>query len=113
MARHGVIKRYSASPNPKALGYDLTVVVELKVDSGRADLLDAMQRTFKACPQVQQCYYVAVACDFVLIMLVRSMAQYVALTCELFFANGNVQSFKTLVAMDRVKTGAGVPVDGG
>ncbi|MCA0175255.1 MAG: Lrp/AsnC family transcriptional regulator [Proteobacteria bacterium] len=113
LARHGVIERYSACLNPQALGYGLTVVVEIQVDNERADLLDAMQRTFKACPQVQQCYYVAGECDFVLIMLVRSMEQYVTLTRELFFASGNVKSFKTLVAMDRVKTGAGVPVEGG
>lgn len=112
LAQQGVIERHSALLNPQALGYPLTVVVEVKVDSERADLLDAMQRTFKACPQVQQCYYVAGECDFVLIMLVRSMEQYVALTRELFFESGNVKSFKTLVAMDRVKTGATVPVDG-
>ena len=60
---------------------------------------------------MQQCYYVAGAWDFVLIFLVRSMDQYVALTRELFFASGNVKTFNTLVAMNRVKTGSSVPVD--
>lgn len=55
----GVIERFSASLNPKALGYDLTVIVEVKAENERADLLDEMQRRFAACPQVQQCYYVA------------------------------------------------------
>lgn len=39
------------------------------------------------------------------------MDQYVALTRELFFASGNVKTFNTLVAMNRVKTGSSVPVD--
>lgn len=107
----GVIEGFSARLNPKAMGYDLTVIVEVKAENERADLLDEMQRRFAACPQVQQCYYVAGAWDFVLIFLVRSMDQYVALTRELFFESGNVKSFNTLVAMNRVKTGAGVPVD--
>lgn len=107
----GVIERFSASLNPKALGYDLTVIVEVKAENERADLLDEMQRRFAACPQVQQCYYVAGAWDFVLIFLVRSMDQYVALTRELFFTSGNVKTFNTLVAMNRVKTGSSVPVD--
>ena len=107
----GVIERFSASLNPKALGYDLSVIVQLKAENERADLLDAMQRRFAACPQVQQCYYVAGEWDFVLVFLVRSMDQYVELTRELFFAGGNVKSFNTLVAMNRVKTGNTVPVD--
>ena len=39
------------------------------------------------------------------------MEQYVELTRELFFQSGNVKSFNTLVAMNRVKTGNTVPVD--
>jgi len=107
----GVIENYAARLNPQALGYDLTVVVEVKAENERAHLLDEMQRRFAACPQVQQCYYVTGAWDFVLIVLVRSMDQYVALTRELFFEGGNVKSFNTLVAMNRVKTGQSVPVD--
>lgn len=107
----GVIERVSAQLNPKKLGYDLTVVVEVKVENERADMLDEMQRRFAACPQVQQCYYVAGEWDFVLIFLVRSMDQYVELTRKLFFETGNVKTFNTLVAMNRVKTGNSVPVD--
>lgn len=107
----GVIERVSAQLNPKELGYDLTVVVEVKVENERADMLDEMQRRFAACPQVQQCYYVTGEWDFVLIFLVRSMDQYVELTRKLFFETGNVKTFNTLVAMNRVKTGNSVPVD--
>ncbi len=107
----GVIQRFCACLDPKALGYDLTVLVEVKAENERADLLDDMQRRFAACPQVQQCYYVAGAWDFVLIFLVRSMDQYVQLTRELFFDSGNVKSFNTMVAMNRVKTAHGVPID--
>lgn len=107
----GVIERYTACINPKAVGYHLIIVVEVKVESERADLLDEMQRSFKACPQIQQCYYVAGDCDFVLIFLVRDMEQYVELTRGLFRDNNNVKAFKTLVAMDRVKVGMSVPVD--
>lgn len=111
LAEDGVIERYTACIDPKAVGYGLTIVVEVMVESERADLLDAMQKRFKACPQIQQCYYVAGECDFVLVFLVRDMAQYVVLTRELFHDDNNVKAFKTLVAMDRVKTGMGVAID--
>ena len=48
---------------------------------------------------------------FVLVLVVRDMDQYTALTREVFFASNNVKRFKTLVSMSRVKVGLGVPVD--
>ncbi|MGE7956127.1 Lrp/AsnC family transcriptional regulator [Pseudomonas sp. NPDC089530] len=105
----GVIERYSAVIAPQALGYELSIIVEVEVESERIDQLDALKRSFQACPQVQQCYYVAGECDFVLIFAVRNMAQYNELTRELFFENNNVKRFKTLVAMSRVKVGLEVP----
>jgi len=107
----GVIEGTHAQLNPKALGYDLTIVVEVALDSDRSNVLDAMRRRFAACPQVQQCYYVAGECDFVLIFVVRDMEQYVALARQFFHDDENVRAYKTIVVMDRVKTGAAVPVD--
>ncbi|QQZ40203.1 Lrp/AsnC family transcriptional regulator [Pseudomonas sp. SK3(2021)] len=109
LSDEGVIERYSAVIAPEALGYELSIIVEVAVESERIDQLDALKRSFQACPQVQQCYYVAGECDFVLIFAVRNMAQYNALTRELFFENDNVKRFKTLVAMSRVKVGLEVP----
>lgn len=107
----GAIEKYTAVIAPDALGYPLTVIVEVEVENERIDLLDTMKQTFSACPQVQQCYYVAGEWDFVLVLAVRSMEQYTELTRALFFGSNNVKRFKTLVAMSRVKTGYGVPID--
>ncbi len=111
LSNAGVIERYTACINPKAVGYGLTIVVEVKAESERADLLDEMRQGFKACSQIQQCYYVTGECDFVLIFLVRDMEHYVELTRRLFHANNNVKAFKTLVVMDRVKTGMNVSIE--
>lgn len=111
MSSDGVIQRTVVQVNPAALGYMLTVITEVEVENERLDLLDEMKRTFLACPQVQQCYYVAGECDFVLIMLVRNMEQYAQLTRELFFESNNVKRFKTLVSMSNVKAGMIVPTD--
>lgn len=111
MTDEGVIEGYTARIKQEALGYPLTIVVEVEVESERMDLLDAMKRSFQAIPQVQQCYYVAGECDFVLIFAARDMAQYNELTRQLFFENNNVRRFKTLVVMSRVKQTLAVPVD--
>ncbi|KVT50676.1 Lrp/AsnC family transcriptional regulator [Burkholderia ubonensis] len=111
LAEDGVIERYTAIVAPEKVGYALTIVVNVEMESEQIDQIDAMKRTFERCPQVQQCYYVTGEWDFVLILTVRDMVQYNALTRQLFFSNNNVKRFKTLVSMGRVKAGLGVPVD--
>ncbi|WP_338524330.1 Lrp/AsnC family transcriptional regulator [Pseudomonas batumici] len=105
----GLVRQTVALVDPVRLGYGLTVIAEVEVENERLDLLDAMKRTFLACPQVQQCYYVAGECDFVLILAVRNMEQYTELTRTLFFQSNNVKRFKTLVSMSNVKVGLAVP----
>lgn len=109
MSSDGVIQGTVAQVSAEMLGYALTVITEVEVENERLDLLDDMKKTFLACPQVQQCFYVAGECDFVLIMLVKNMDQYTQLTRELFFESNNVKRFKTLVSMSNVKTGMFVP----
>jgi len=109
MTEDGVIRGTVAQVDAQKLGYTLTVIAQVDVENERLDLLDAMKKTFLACPQVQQCFYVAGECDFVLILLVRDMEQYTQLTRELFFQSNNVKRFKTLVSMSNVKTGVFVP----
>lgn len=111
LAAEGVIQKTVAQVHAGALGYGVTVIAEVAVESERLEWLDAMKQTFLQCPQVQQCYYVAGEFDFVLIMLVRDMEHYTQLTRELFFESNNVKRFRTLVSMSTIKTGMTVPVD--
>lgn len=107
----GAITQCTATVAPGSVGYGLSIIATIEVESEQIDLLDEMKRTFARCPQVQQCYYVAGEWDFVLVLAVKDMDQYNHLTRSLFFANNNVRRFKTLVAMDRVKVGLTVPIE--
>ena len=106
----GVIKKDIAVVDEGAVGRPLTIVVEVTTENERLDLLDEMKRRFAGCPQVQQCYYVTGETDFILIMNARDMDEYTALTRDLFFEGGNVKSFRTCVAMEKVKTNGPVAV---
>ncbi|SIT49331.1 Uncharacterized HTH-type transcriptional regulator y4tD [Paraburkholderia piptadeniae] len=110
LSDEGVIHHYSAVVAPEKVGFALTIIAMVEVESEQIDLLDSTKRTFAQCPQIQQCYYVAGESDFVLILTVRNMDEYTALTRQLFFSNNNVKRFKTLVSMSRVKVGLDVPV---
>lgn len=110
MEADGVIVGNIASVDPARVGRPITIIVEVGIENERLDLLDAAKKSFSAAPEVQQCYYVTGDADFVLVITVASMAEYEALTRRLFFENHNVKRFRTLVVMDRIKTGLAVPV---
>jgi Lrp/AsnC family transcriptional regulator, leucine-responsive regulatory protein len=106
----GVIAADRSILNPDALGSRVTIITHVSAENEAIELLDQMKARFEACEQVQQCYYVTGDVDFILIFCTRDMAEYTALTRTLFFAEGNVQSFRTFVVMERVKTTLDVPV---
>jgi DNA-binding Lrp family transcriptional regulator len=106
----GVIQRTVAIVDPAKVGKPITIIVEVSLENERLDLLDAARRSFVACPQVQQVYYVTGEVDLVLILQVADMTEYERLTRELFFAQKNIKSFRTMVAMERSKVSLAVDV---
>ncbi|AOB32720.1 hypothetical protein AKI39_21200 [Bordetella sp. H567] len=111
LVSEGVIRKFGAVLAGRALGYPLTIITQVATESEQIDLLDGMKAAFRACPQVQQCYYVTGEWDFILHFTVRDMAQYTELARQLFFQNNNVQRFRTLVVMDCIKASQDVPFD--
>ncbi|MCA1440642.1 Lrp/AsnC family transcriptional regulator [Ensifer sp. IC4062] len=110
MEEAGVIAANCAIVDPAKVGRPITIFVEVEVISETAELIDAAKAEFSAAPEVQQCYYVTGEADFILVIVVATMADYEALTRRLFFGNNNVKKFRTFVAMDRVKVGLTVPL---
>ena len=103
MEQTGVINSQVAVINPDSVGLMLTIVVEVELASETKQQIDDIKKRFLEAPEIQQCYYVAGETDFVLIVIVESMAIYEDLTRRLFFENDNVRKFRTFVSMDRVK----------
>jgi Lrp/AsnC family transcriptional regulator, leucine-responsive regulatory protein len=110
MTETRVIQANIAVLDPDAVGCPVTVFVEVEVISETADHIQAAKAAFRAAPEIQQCYYVTGDADFMLVIVVPSMAHYEALTRRLFFGANNVKRFKTFVAMDRVKVGLAAPL---
>jgi Lrp/AsnC family leucine-responsive transcriptional regulator len=105
-----IIQANIAMVDPAAVGRPITLIVEVVVNSEHANLLDAARNDFASAPEVQQCYYVTGAVDFILVLTVSTMEEYESLSRRLFLENTNVKHFQTFVAMNRVKTGVSVPM---
>jgi Lrp/AsnC family transcriptional regulator, leucine-responsive regulatory protein len=106
----GVIQANVAVVDPTQVGQSITVFVEVEMESERADEVDAAKKHFTTAPEVQQCYYVTGEADFILVVVVPTMAAYEALTRRLFFDHSNIKRFRTSVVMDRVKVGLAIPL---
>lgn len=106
----GVIQSNVAVVDPTKVGQPIILIVQVAMESERNDLYEVAKASFASAPEVQQCYYVTGDADFILVISVKAMSDYEALTRKLFFTNNNVKHFRTYVAMDRVKVGLSLPV---
>lgn len=110
MEADGVIAANVARITPEAVGLTLTIFVEVELVSETPDDIDAAKARFRDAPEVQQCYYVTGDTDFILVLVVESMATYEEFTRRMFFQSGNVRKFRTFVSMDAVKSGVALDI---
>jgi Lrp/AsnC family transcriptional regulator, leucine-responsive regulatory protein len=110
LREQGVIEAEVARLSPSALGAAVTLIVAVDIERETAAELDAFKRRMLACVEVQQCYYVTGAADFILVVLTPDMDSYQRFTERALLSDGNVRSFTTHVALERVKTGVTVPI---
>lgn len=106
MEAEGVIRANVAVVDPAAVGLQLTIFVELELVSETPDEIDAVKKTLLNAPEVQQCFYVTGEVDFMIVVVVESMAVYEDFTRRMFFENGNIRKFRTFVSMDTIKSGS-------
>jgi DNA-binding Lrp family transcriptional regulator len=110
MERAGVIRGNVALVDPDALSISITAVVEVFLRDERTESIDRAKALFRSTPEVQQCYYTTGGTSFVLVILTSDMRSYEALTRSLFSDHEWVASFRTLIALDRVKSDTSVVV---
>lgn len=110
MEAAGVITRNVAIVDPGALSMSITAIVEVFLKDERASTVDRAKALFRAAAEVQQCFYVTGGTSFVLIIVSPDMRAYEALTRRLFGESELVERYRTLVALDRVKSDTAIVI---
>ncbi|WP_354440358.1 Lrp/AsnC family transcriptional regulator [Ottowia thiooxydans] len=110
MEKSGVIAANVAVVNPDAVSATITAIVEVQLRDERASTSDLARELFRNTPEVQQCFYVTGGMSFILIIIAPNMPTYEGLTRRLFAENELVVYFRTLVALDRVKTDTAIVI---
>ncbi len=106
----GVIRRTVAILDPSAVGFPITVFVEVTLTDDRASTVTEAKAFFQRAREVQQCYWVAGVAGLILVLLVPTTEAYEQRTAGLFGENPLVRSYRTIVVLDRVKVGLSVPI---
>ncbi len=110
MEAAGVIMKNVAIVDPEAVSATITSIVEVQLVDERASTVDRAKALFRDTPEVQQCFYVTGGVSCVLIIVAPNMRSYEGLTRRLFAQNEAVKSFRSLVALDRVKTDTSIVI---
>ncbi|RKF13687.1 Lrp/AsnC family transcriptional regulator [Alginatibacterium sediminis] len=105
-----VIRKEIAVLDGVKLDNYVTVIVEVTLKQGLLNSIDSFKNRMLEYPQVQQCFYVVGQIDFILVVTAKNMLAYEELTRELFFADDNIQKFRSTVSMENVKVGLDIPV---
>ena len=100
----------SADKLAPLLGHGLQAIVEISLERQGAEALEAFEQRVAADEAVQQCYRVSPGPDFVLVVHVRDMPDYLALAQRLFTSDANVRNVKTYFSVRRSKFGTRVPL---
>jgi DNA-binding Lrp family transcriptional regulator len=87
----------------QTLGHGLTALVEVSLDQQGSERLDAFEARAVAQDAVQQCWRVSPGPDFMLVLQVRDMPHYLAISQMLFTQDANVRNVKAFFATKRAK----------
>lgn len=107
----GIIEGDVSIVSPKAVGRPLTMLVLVSLERERADIIDRFKRSIRQTPEIMSGYYITGEVDFALLVTARDMEDYEAFTSRFFYENPDIKGFKTLVVMDRVKSGFTLPIE--
>lgn len=110
LERAGIIKGYTATLDPRALGAGLLVFIELSLTYTSPDIFSDFKRAIQKLPQVLECHLVSGDFDYLLKVRITDMEAYRELLGELLRHLPGVRNSKTLVVMEEVKETAAIPI---
>lgn len=103
LRREGVIVADVSLVDPAVAGEAVTIHVLVSLERERSFDLDAFIRKIRNRPEVKKIWYVTGEVDFVLLLRLPGMDQYADFVQQVFHADENVKSFKTIVSIREIE----------
>ena len=112
LERDGYIESYNARLNPRLLGLELLVFVEITLTRTSPDVFAEFSAAIVDLPEVLECHLVSGNFDYLLKARVADMAAYRQLLGETLLTLPGVKDSRTYVVMEEVKESRTIPLTG-
>jgi Lrp/AsnC family leucine-responsive transcriptional regulator len=110
LQKEGVIAGFRARLDPRRLGLELLVFVEVSLDKTTPDVFERFAAAIRRAPEVLECHMVAGGFDYLVKTRVADMAAYRRFLGEVLLALPGVRETRTYAVMEEVKSDGPLPV---
>jgi len=110
MEERGTIAGRSLVVNASHLGFDVTVISEITLKQHDAPTLTAFEEAVQAHPQIVECFSMSGESDYLIHVIVRSIAEYEQMLKTVLVQIPGVGSINSRFALNRIKFTTNVPL---
>ena len=110
LTREGYITGYGARLDPRKLGLELMVFVEVSLDKTTPDIFERFAEAVRRAPEVLECHMVAGGFDYLVKTRVADMAAYRRFLGDVLLSLPGVTETRTYAVMEEVKSDGALPV---
>ena len=111
LERAGVIRGYSATVDPAALGRPLLVFVQLTLSSNSGEVFEQMRHELLHEPRVLECHLVSGAFDYLIKARLSAMSEYRDLLAQILRKVPVPAQSNSYVVLEEIKESLTLPVD--
>jgi len=110
LQREGFVSGFRAVLDPRRLGLELLVFVEVSLDKTTPDAFEKFAEAVRRAPEVLECHMVAGGFDYLVKTRVADMSAYRRFLGEILLAFPGVKETRTYAVMEEVKSDGVLPV---
>lgn len=110
LQKAGYITGFSARIDPRMVGLELLVFVEVSLDKTTPDVFDKFAKAVRLAPEVLECHMVAGGFDYLVKARVTDMSHYRAFLGDVLLNLPGVSETRTYPVMEEVKTDGPLPI---
>lgn len=110
LEKEGYIHGYTALVEPKQVGVNLLVFIEVTLSRGISSIFDEFSRSVANLPEIQECHLVSGDFDYLLKVRASDMNSYRELINELLLKLPHITDTRTYVVMQEVKQSTAIVV---
>ena len=111
LTREGYLTGSGARLDPRKLGLELLVFVEVSLDKTTPDIFERFAEAVRRAPEVLECHMVAGGFDYLVKTRVADMAAYRRFLGDVLLSLPGVTETRTYAVMEEVKSDGALPVN--